>query len=257
MSADPPLPPRPDAPVPVEPPDVRPKATWTWFEAVGVYVFAFLVSGFVTLPLLGLLDETEDTSSVVITVVAALTIVGVVVLWLSRFHRGWPAVMGLPPREGTRREIGAGVVFGLGLYPVMVVLVGGVLVVLLELVSGEPVRVPEQVGDDLSTVGLALTLAYAVAIAPVAEELFFRGVLFRALRDRYGFWVGALGSGVGFGLIHFIPGPAVDAVLLMLVMTATGFAFCLLYERRGTIVAPLAAHITFNVIGLTLILGLR
>jgi membrane protease YdiL (CAAX protease family) len=43
----------------------------------------------------------------------------------------------------------------------------------------------------------------------------------------------------------------------MIVMFFTGLALCFIYERRGTIVAPLAAHVTFNVIGITLILGLR
>ena len=223
---------------------------------MGVYVVAFFVAGIATLPLLNAVGD-DDTGTIVTTVVAALAIIGVLVLWLSRFHRGWPRVMGVPPPEGYRREVGAGVLFGLGLYPVMVVLVGGVLLVLLEFLTGDTVRVPEQVGNDLTPVGLACTVIYAVAIAPLGEELFFRGILFRALRDRYGFWIGALGSGVGFGLIHFVPGSAIDAALLMLVMTVTGMAFCLLYERRGTIVAPLAAHVTFNVIGLTLILSLR
>jgi hypothetical protein len=104
---------------------------------------------------------------------------------------------------------------------------------------------------------MALTIVYAVAIAPFGEELFFRGVLFRALRDRFGFKVGALGSGVAFGLIHYIPGPAIDAALLMLVMTFVGAAFAFIYERRDAFVAPLAAHVMFNLIGLALILGFR
>ena len=66
-----------------------------------------------------------------------------------------------------------------------------------------------------------------------------------------------MGSAVGFALIHYIPGSAVDAALLMIVMFFTGLALCFLYERRETIVAPLAAHMTFNVIGILLILGLR
>ena len=108
-----------------------------------------------------------------------------------------------------------------------------------------------------TSIGTALTSVYAIVIAPIGEELFFRGVLFRSLRDRHGFWVGAMGSAVGFALIHYIPGSAVDAALLMIVMFFTGLALCFLYERRGTIVAPLAAHMMFNVIGILLILGLR
>jgi membrane protease YdiL (CAAX protease family) len=149
------------------------------------------------------------------------------------------------------------VLFGVVLYPVAVFVVGGLVLVILSAFSDEPVRSPEQVPEQLSAIGIAVTTVYAIAIAPIGEELFFRGTLFRSLRDRHGFGVGAVGSGIAFGLIHYIPGPAIDALLLMIVMVFTGAALAFIYERRGTIVAPIAAHVTFNVIGLALILGLR
>jgi membrane protease YdiL (CAAX protease family) len=163
----------------------------------------------------------------------------------------------MPVRGRWRSDAGAGALFGIGLYPVAVLVVGGIVLVLLQALSGESVQAPEQVPQDLSPVGRAITIAYAIAIAPFGEELFFRGILFRSLRDRFGFAVGAAGSAVAFGLIHYIPGPAIDAALLMLVMTFVGVALAFIYERRGSFVAPLAAHVTFNVIGLALILGLR
>ncbi|HJY32171.1 MAG TPA: CPBP family glutamic-type intramembrane protease [Actinomycetota bacterium] len=268
MSSQPPIPPRPDGlhPVPLLPPrpdtlavtdDLRPKASWSWYEALVVYIVAFLIAGLATLPLIRLMEPETDLTNIVLTTAAALVILGVELLWLSTYHKGWLEVMRLPERGTWRKEIGSGVLFALGLYPVMVIVVGGLLTYLLQTISGEQVRAPEQVGEHLPAIGTALTIVYAVVIAPVGEELFFRGVLFRSLRDRHGFWVGAVGSAVGFGLIHFIPGSAVDAALLMIVMFFTGVALCFLYERRGTIVAPLAAHITFNVIGIVLILGLR
>ena len=246
------MPPRPDAP------DGFPTtATWSWYEALGVYLLAFLLAGLGTLPFIQLLEPEADFTNIVLTVVAAVVIIGVLVLWLSRYHRGWLEVLRLPEPGTWRKEIGSGVVFGIGLYPVMVFVVGGLLTVLLQAISGEQVEAPEQVGEHLPAVGTALTVVYAIVIAPIGEELFFRGVLFRALRDRHGFWVGAVGSSIGFGLIHFIPGSAIDAALLMTVMFFTGIALCFIYERRRTIVAPIAAHVTFNVIGIVLILGLR
>jgi membrane protease YdiL (CAAX protease family) len=203
------------------------------------------------------MEPEADFTNIVLTVVAALVIIGVLVLWLSRYHRGWLEALQLPEPGTWRKEIGSGVLFGIGLYPVMVFVVGGLLTVLLQAISGEQVEAPEQVGEHLPAVGTALTVVYAIVIAPIGEELFFRGVLFRALRDRHGFWVGAVGSSIGFGLIHFIPGSAIDAALLMTVMFFTGIALCFIYERRRTIVAPIAAHVTFNVIGIVLILGSR
>jgi len=94
-------------------------------------------------------------------------------------------------------------------------------------------------------------------IAPIHEELFFRGILFRSLADRYGFVIGAVGSGLAFGLIHYVPAAWYDSVLLMGVMVVTGVALSWFYDRRGNIVASIVAHATFNVIGLTLIFALR
>jgi CAAX protease family protein len=268
VSSQPPIPPRPDGlhPAPVMPPrpdtlgvtdQPRTEASWSWYEALAVYIVAFLLAGLATLPVLRVMEPEADLTNIVVTIIAALVILGVLLLWLSTYHRGWLGVMRLPERGTWGREVGSGVLFGLGLYPVMVIVVGGLLTVLLQTISGEHVEAPEQVGEHLPAIGTALTIVYAIVIAPVGEELFFRGVLFRSLRDRHGFWVGAVGSAIGFGLIHFIPGSAVDAALLMIVMFLTGIALCFLYERRGTIVAPLAAHVTFNVIGIVLILGLR
>ena len=222
-----------------------------------MYLLSFLAAGLATLPILGAMGDESDLANIVATVVAALTIVGVLLLWLSKAHRGWTAVIRMPVRGRWRSDAGAGALFGIGLYPVAVLVVGGIVLVLLQALSGESVQAPEQVPQDLSPVGLAITIAYAIVIAPFGEELFFRGILFRSLRDRFGFAVGTAGSAVAFGLIHYIPGPAIDAALLMLVMTFVGVALAFIYERRGSFVAPLAAHVTFNVIGLALILGLR
>lgn len=258
MNPEPVIPPRPDGlhPSPLEP-GGGPLATWGWVEGVGIYLLAFLAAGIATIPVFAAMGEESDLASIVATVAAALTIVGVLLLWLSRAHPGWQTIVRMPSRGRWRADAGAGVLFGIGLYPVAVVVVGGIVLVLLRVLTGETVQAPEQVPQELSPVGLAITVVYAIVIAPFGEELFFRGVLFRSLRDRFGFPVGALGSGVAFGLIHYIPGPLVDAALLMLVMTFVGAALAFVYERRGSFAAPWAAHVTFNAIGLVLILGLR
>lgn len=264
MSSDP-APPRPDAlhPVPAAPVPpalpgrglaVRPKATWKAWEAIAVYVGSFLVGGFAALPVIQAMGD-DDFGAIVSTVVAALVILGLLVFWLRRLHPGWVDVLGVPRRWGP--DVRAGIVFGIGLYPVVVFVVGLLLVVLLRFVSGESVTAPEQVSEDLPPLGVATVVVYAAVIAPIGEELFFRGILFRSIRDRHGFWLGALGSSVAFGLIHYIPGPALDSVLLMSVMVFTGLGLSYIYERRGAILAPMAAHVTFNVIGLILIYTVR
>jgi membrane protease YdiL (CAAX protease family) len=177
------------------------------------------------------------------------------VLWLSRSHPSWKGVIGFP--SSVWPEIRAGIGFGALLYPVIVFGVGLLLVLVLEAVTGGTISQPRQVPAHLSVVGLVVTIVYGVVIAPIHEELFFRGILFRSIRDRHGFAWGALGSAVAFGLIHYLPGAWGGTALLIGVMMFTGFALAWFYERRGNIVANMIAHATFNVIGLTLILIVR
>ena len=271
MTSDP-VPPRPDGlhphpetPVPPIPIPVdaggrgvaaRPKATWRWWEALGVYVVTFLLAGFATLPILSLVKD-QDLGNILATAVAAVLIVAVLVLWLSRSHPGWRDIIGFPAAGRWFREIRASIGFGLVLYPAMVIGVGIVVSLVLRAISGHDVEAPEQVPQHLSLLGDVVTAIYAVAIAPIHEELFFRGILYRSVRDRYGLVPGLLATGTAFGMIHYLPGPWQDAVLLMGVMFFNGIALAWWYERRGTIVASMVAHMTFNVIGIVLIFGTR
>jgi uncharacterized protein len=104
--------------------------------------------------------------------------------------------------------------------------------------------------------GAIMLVILACVVAPITEEFFFRGVLFRTVRDRHGFWAAALLSAIPFGLSHFVPAPSlIDSLLLQLTMVATGIGLAWVYERRGTIVSSMAAHMAFNVIGVVTILA--
>ena len=75
------------------------------------------------------------------------------------------------------------------------------------------------------------------------------GILFRSVRDRRGFWLGALVSGLIFGLAHYQAAAWQDTVLLQSIMVFTGVALAYIYERRGNLLANVAAHMVFNVVG--------
>lgn len=253
------IPPRPDGPPPVPVPPMpsdtdRPKATWRWWEAVLVYLGITLVSSLVTLPLFQVI-RSKGLVELVASLLSALVIIGLLVLWLRASHPGWQRAIGFPKRLWP--EVRAGLGFGLLLYPVVTLGVGLIVTMVLQVLSGHTVRSPRQIPSHLSAVGVTVSVVYAVLVAPIHEEFFFRGILFRSLRDRHGFWVGALGSGAAFGLIHYLPAPWFDSLLLMLVMVFTGFALAYLYERRGNIVANMVAHAMFNVVGMVLILVFR
>ncbi len=85
---------------------------------------------------------------------------------------------------------------------------------------------------------VCLMLAINVA-APVAEEFFFRGLLFGWLRTRLGLWSAVLVGGALFAAAHASPG-------LLLPLTLVGAGLCLLYERSGTLWTPVLAHAALN-----------
>ena len=260
-----PVPPRPD--VDAAPRgdvrDGRPKATWSGLEGLGIWLLAnVVVGGVVVYPLLSALLDPGDMSGgadadvLLISGVIALVTVGLLWLWLRIRHPAWQAAMGIRAGRVGWRDAAWGAVAGLILYPIVALGVALVVVVLLETVAGGPVDTPDQLAPDLTGAGRVLAVVYGFAIAPIAEEFFFRGVLFRGLADRRGFWPAAVISGVVFGLVHLPVDEALaDALVLPIVMTATGIGLAWIYERRQSLLAPIAAHMVFNAIGLVLILS--
>jgi membrane protease YdiL (CAAX protease family) len=90
-----------------------------------------------------------------------------------------------------------------------------------------------------------------VGFTPVAEELFFRGLVLNAWKREYGIWPAVIGSSVLFGLVHFGLGPleALPAALpILALLGSSGLIFALLAVRTGSLVAPMAAHATNNAI---------
>lgn len=78
-----------------------------------------------------------------------------------------------------------------------------------------------------------------VFLAPLAEELVFRGVLFTAIFQFQGRWVAVVSSSVLFGLIH-------ANGLTLLPLTVMAVILTLLYERTRNLMAPILTHALFN-----------
>lgn len=104
--------------------------------------------------------------------------------------------------------------------------------------------------SDLVNMGLGSSLAAEIGIvlaitvvAPVAEELIVRGVIYRSLRDslsRFGTVVGiTVGGGIAtmvFVDLHDAKGLTIGLFVLM------GVAMIALYEWTGSLLAPIVAH---------------
>lgn len=88
-----------------------------------------------------------------------------------------------------------------------------------------------------STALIALTGFAAVVAAPVAEEIFFRGFLYRSLRNRMAVAPACLIVGLVFGLGH-----TQYPLLVRPVLGAFGVIACLLCERTGSLLPGIAMH---------------
>ena len=96
---------------------------------------------------------------------------------------------------------------------------------------------------------LSLTVVLACVVGPVVEEIFFRGVVFTALRTRTSRLVAMVISGSAFAAAH------TNAVgFLPILLLGCLLAAC--YERSGSLWAPIAVHVFHNslLIGMALTL---
>lgn len=82
-------------------------------------------------------------------------------------------------------------------------------------------------------------------LIPVCEELVFRGLMFRRIRQNASFVAAALYSSVVFGFLHM-------NMVQMLYGFFLGMTFCYLYEKYGSVKAPVLAHVSANVFSVLL-----
>ncbi len=87
---------------------------------------------------------------------------------------------------------------------------------------------------------LVMIFIGAVILAPLLEEIMFRGILFPSLRARMGLWPAAILSSFVFGAIHLYSPPATVAI------TLGGIASCVAYERTRSLWPCILAHAANN-----------
>ena len=89
------------------------------------------------------------------------------------------------------------------------------------------------------SVSLPVLTVYVGLLAPIAEELIFRGLLYRRLRAHLGIgWAIGISSAL-FGVFH-------GNMIPFLYGAALGIFLALLYERSGRILVPVLAHVFCN-----------
>jgi uncharacterized protein len=115
-------------------------------------------------------------------------------------------------------------------------------------------KLPQGLGVSSSTAALVGAAIFVCVVAPIAEEFFFRGFIFGALRRWHihvagrdiGTWVAAVLTGILFGLAH--TGSAASQYLIPLGFL--GFVLCLVRWKTRSLYPCMALHSVNNSLAL-------
>lgn len=175
---------------------------------------------------------------------AALTIAfellfGAAVVYLA-FHRGLRlADLGFvrPQRWGPAVVAWLGAYFVLAGYALLLAALDAVGFDVSGLRDGNPLPVD---GDrQLGALAIVLLGVAVVGVAPFAEELFFRALLFRGMRGYWGLGPSLAASGIAFGAFHI-------NISVLVPFAGIGVLFAWANERSGSLWTSIAAHAAFN-----------
>jgi uncharacterized protein len=204
----------------------RPEATFpvpfTLVDGFGLFAWFLLGQLVIALPLTFALFafgvDPTDTQSPGALVAVVLTQVGVIVTGLlylrSKGRLNW-RLWG--PIRPSWSHVGWGLLVGIGGFLTIQVTLGILLTLLGDTDQPQQELLTVVGADTLTTL---LVVLAAVVLAPIGEEIFFRGILFQALRRRVGLWPAAVISSVPFGAVHVevIGVEALPAILVAVVL---------------------------------------
>jgi len=245
-------PPRPDAGASSWPP-------WTALVAL-VVAFALALMGAIVVGIVGAIfgasfDDPPPAVNIVATVVQDAAFIGAAVMFAARAGRVLPAQFGI-----ARTRIASALGWMVAAY-VGYIALGQVWAQLVDTNAKD--KLPDSLGADESTAALVAVCLIVTVIAPIAEEVFFRGYFFGALRNWRGPWPAALITGAVFGAIHV---GSADAVFLV-PLAIFGVMLCIVRWRTGSLLPCIALHAINNALafavaeswsagaGLALVLG--
>jgi len=217
-----------------------PRVRWTIRDmvvaSVAAVAFVFVAAVVVVAAFmwLGGMDPYDLASSGPVSAILALEAVLVIPVWIwgpGKYRSGWRSLgfRGLSWLRGVA-------LCGLALAVVLIV------EALWETIRqrlgwpGQPEVLPFFGGGPQ---GLLLALFLGAVVAPIAEEVYFRGFIYAGLRERLGLGWAVVLSAALFALAHLVPSVVVPIFVM-------GLVFALLYEWTGSLWPCVALHTAVN-----------
>jgi membrane protease YdiL (CAAX protease family) len=191
-------------------------------------------------------DNVDTRTLVVSVLVWWALILGPILLslWFRGFRLG--SVFGVD-RMPVGRSLLLGIALLISALP-MVFVVDYIASILLKVNSTTDTQEVIRIFENSATVAQRVPIILlAVVIAPVAEELAFRGYLYGVMKRYIGAVPALVLSGILFALIHL----NLPSFFPLLVLASV---FALAYELTGSLLVPMTMHALFNALSLILVL---
>lgn len=238
---------------------------WTWRDVlVGILVAGVGILG-LNLVLLALIFLTRiplrdaEHSDVLSLFIIAQGLVLVGTVWLcgvGRYRRNRADQVAGQPADGTIRSDGSGwaqvglrkfsIHFGCAWALFFLFASYFLRAVYVAIASGLGMQLGVQsilTRLDTAGVGFILTLLVGAVVAPLAEEVFFRGFMYGGLRARLGVPAAVLITSVFFAALHL-------DIQFFLPILILGIFLALLYEMTGSLYPGMILHVGNNLIAL-------
>ncbi len=219
----------------------------SWLDLV-----LYLVGGFGLFMLLslGLGTVIEEFTLGAITLVYLTNVAtfagGTYFLGVRRGKISWRELGLFPPRWDDRWLLWA-LVLTVLLVPARVCLGLAVLRVLGQDAESLALRQEIFMGGGATLAGFVVNLLFAGLLIPMAEELFFRGLLYTWFRRRFSIWFSVLASALLFSLGH------ADSVAVVATSFVIGIVNALAYELTDSLWLPFALHALNNSLAVLLL----
>jgi membrane protease YdiL (CAAX protease family) len=222
-----------------------PQGGWTAGRAFGG--LGFLVgTAIVIAVVVSIFDPDIDSlaAEVALQALLAASLILTAFLFASSDLRSLVSPEALGLRTPVRRAVGLSVITYLGYI--------ACAFVIAIVFAPEQEDITRELGGDSGTLGTVIAGFLIIIVAPLSEEIFFRGFLFAGLRRSMRVAVAAVLASAIWGLFHYT-GPGTWGVVLQI--TVFGLWLSWLYGRTGSIYPTIAVHVVNNAIAFTFLIS--
>ncbi len=217
---------------------------WSVWDIVKVGLI-FLSFGYIVIIIQGFLAglipiiQNENFMMIFNTLIMNAVAIGVLLYFVIKKRKQHIAAIGITSKS-TVKCILYGFVGYIALLPVVMVIMV-VTFFVTQLIQYEPPLQPivEVILEEKQTFILWFSTIFAAIFGPIAEEVFFRGFAYPAIRKKVGIFWGMIIISSIFALLH-------AHIVGFLPIMALGMLLVYLYEKTGSIVPCITVHIIHN-----------